>query len=242
MKNRSDQPQLRLFDAEAHSPLEGLAPGTWPEASRFPLNLGRDRTVGDQVLPDLRASAHPLIVAGYSALDHLVSLLSEMQAGDAQVRLLFGSEPLASRRERFELSGSDVPREVEEYWLRRGISLRLSGKLIQARDMLRAGRVRARYLGNSHVRLHAKMYCGDHALTLGSSNFTEPGLKRQIEANVRFTADKDKKRFVEARQIAENFWAQGTDYTQQLIALLEQLLKVVTWQELAPTPDAAWRR
>jgi superfamily II DNA or RNA helicase len=226
----SDKPQLGLFDEEP-PPLETGAGVAWPESARFPLNIGRKRRVGDEVLPDLRNSKRPLVVVGYSALDHLIDLLADIGDGDVHVRLLFGSEPFPSRRERFELTQSNVPREVEEYWLKRGISLRLSGKLIRARDMLRAGRVQARYLGTSHVRLHAKMYCGDSAITLGSSNFTDPGLKRQIEANVRFAVDKDRKRFSEASLIAENFWNQGTDYSKALADLLDQLLRVVSWQE-----------
>lgn len=74
------------------------------------------------------------------------------------------------------------------------------------------------------------MYCGDEAVTLGSSNFTDPGLKHQVEANVRFTR-RDGLRFTQAKQIAENFWNRGTDYSSDLIALLVALLRVVTWQE-----------
>jgi superfamily II DNA or RNA helicase len=198
-----------------------------------------------QVMADLQKASQPLLIAGYSALDHLIDLMSELEQV-SQLRILFGSEPFPAKRGQFEMSGAEFPREVEAYWLSRGISLRLSGKLIRARDLLREGRVRARYLGTSRSRLHAKMYCGDDAITVGSSNFTDPGLRHQIEANVRFT-NRDGNRFSEARQIAENFWTSGQDYSAELLALLEQLLKVVTWEEAlarasAELLDGDWAR
>ena len=41
-------------------------------------------------------------------------------------------------------------------------------------------------MARSRWRLHAKIYIGDDAATLGSSNFTNPGLRGQLEANARF--------------------------------------------------------
>lgn len=96
---------------------------------------------------------------------------------------------------------------------------------------IRAGRIEARFVDCESRRLHAKIYCGADAVTLGSSNFTANGLDRQLECNARFQREHDKKRFREASLIAENYWNIGTDYTQELLALLEQLLRVVTWQE-----------
>ena len=75
------------------------------------------------------------------------------------------------------------------------------------------------------------MYLGDEAVTIGSSNFTEPGLVRQLEANARFTRAGEAIRFAEAQLIAENYWSAGTPYTADLVKLLEGLLRWVTWQE-----------
>jgi hypothetical protein len=230
MRKKNKTSQLGLFDQEDAPVLEVVRDLSWPAAARFPLNVDRTRTVEKQVMADLRESESPLLVVGYSALDHLIDLISEARKDGAEMRILFGSEPFPSRRERFELTQSDFPEEVQHYWLSRGISLRLSGKVIRAQELLRDGKVKARYLGTSRSRLHAKMYCGDDAITLGSSNFTDPGLKHQIEANARFT-ERDGARFTEARQIAENFWGRGTDYSQDLIELLNALLRVVTWEE-----------
>jgi superfamily II DNA or RNA helicase len=79
--------------------------------------------------------------------------------------------------------------------------------------------------------LHAKIYLGDDAATVGSSNFTANGLGSQLEANARFSAGKEAMRYRELRNIAENFWQLGTDYSADLIDLLNKLLRVVTWEE-----------
>src|SRR5690606_13430746 len=92
----------------------------------------------------------------------------------------------------------------------------------------------------SKWRLHAKIYVGDQAVTVGSSSFTDSGLRNQLEANVRFQrfdspskpAQRDEgQRHTETVQIAEPCCDCGNDYNDQLITLLAQLLRLVPWQE-----------
>jgi len=218
---------LDLFDfhsrpAEHHSELR------WPDAGRFPLNIDLLK-VEEKVLTDLQSSSDPLIVAGYASLDRLIEFIANRK-DQAHARILIGFEPFASRRDSFSLSGNRFESEIEDFWLGQGISLLLSAKLILCIDRLKKGEVQVRYYPRSE-RLHAKIYCGDEAVTLGSSNYTEPGLTKQLEANVRFTRSKDSARYKETRLIAENYWLLGKDYTNQLIDLLNKLLQVVTWQE-----------
>lgn len=219
---------LDLFtdEAEVVSAAQ-LAP--WPDAQRFPLNVDHHH-VREQVLNDLRLSANPLIVTGYAALDRLIDFIAGVDES-TRVRVLLGFEPFPSQRESFEVGGQSFPREVQHYWLERGISLLLSAKLIHCIDRLKSGQVQARYLAGSDSRLHAKIYVGDQAATLGSSNFTRPGLDRQLEANARFSREKEPKRYAETVAIAENYWQLGRDYRAELIDLLEALLRVVPWQE-----------
>jgi len=225
-----DRKQLEIFGQGSQSVVYGLGSLDWPSQERFPLNVA-GRHVRDQVVQDLVGSATPLIVTGYAAIDHVVEFLSQFESGHSGIRLLFGSEPSPGRPERYGGSGREFSQEVRAYWLSRGISPRLSLKLIQAVERLERGEVEARYLGDSGTRLHAKIYRGDLAVTLGSSNFTQPGLVSQLEANVRFTATYDKARFREASAIAENYWSSGTPYTKELIDLLNSMLRWVTWQE-----------
>lgn len=201
----------------------------WPEEGRFPLNVDR-RRVGERVLADLRAARSPLIVTGYASLDRLIDFIADCPP-ESQVRLLLGFEPFPSRRESYEVRGYSFPREVERYWLDRGISLLLSARLIQCLERLKQRRVLARYLSDPGRRLHAKIYVGDEGATLGSSNFTSPGLDRQLEANARFSSARDSARYQEVRRIAENYWELGRDYNDELIALLRDLLRKVSWRE-----------
>ncbi|HWR96671.1 MAG TPA: SNF2-related protein [Arenimonas sp.] len=201
----------------------------WPEAARFPLNIS-PKHVKDFIWKDITSSRKSIIVAGYTSLDWLIDLVQESQGSD-EIRLLFGSEPFPSRREEYRLIKSDLPDEVMSYWLKRGISLLRSAALIHFINCLKSGKVKARYLRGG-TRLHAKIYCGDNAASLGSSNFTRPGLISQHEANARFLrVGAESQRYNELFQIAENYWLLGTDYGEELIALLEQLIKAVSWQE-----------
>ncbi len=219
---------LDLFSQTSH-PAAGHPDLAWPEAPRFPLNLD-SRQVADSVLPDLKQSKAPLIITGYAALDRLIDFIAGADER-ADVRIVLGSEPYPSRRETYELREMSFPDEVEAYWLARGVSLRLSARILCCMERLRSGHTRSRYAGHGGGRMHAKIYCGDAAVTLGSSNFTHPGMAQQLEANIRFTRHRDATRCDEVWRIAENYWALGTDYNDRLIALLERLLSWVHWQE-----------
>ncbi|GLZ87515.1 hypothetical protein Pres01_35660 [Metapseudomonas resinovorans] len=215
--------QRSLFDQE--QPIAG----DLPAAARMPLNAPR-RKVYDTLLADLCDESDALVVTGYSSLDQLLPLINQRANCGGCLRLMLGSEPSASRRQDFSLVRYDFDQEIRRYWLKRGISLRLSGQLIRSIELIQQGAVWVRYPGPG-PRVHAKLYCTALAVTVGSSNFTEPGLFYQHEANVRFTEQQDSRRFRDVWQTAEYFWAQGRDANQELIALLEQLLRFVSWKE-----------
>ncbi len=105
------------------------------------------------------------------------------------------------------------------------------GAILECLQKLDAGTIHAKVIADSARPLHAKIYVADEAATLGSSNFTQNGLARQLEANARFARDRESKRYRELSTIAENFWRSGQDYTDGLKALLGELLRFVTWQE-----------
>lgn len=229
MPKRHSEDQISLFATEGAGGSVRLESLHWPPNERFPINT-RGQHVRDPVFADLTSAARPLIVAGYSSVDYLIDFAAQIGTESGPLRLLVGSEPFPGRQESYASASTSFPREVEDYWLRRGISLRHSARIVRTIELLRAGRITARYLGGERARLHAKIYAGDSGITIGSSNFTRAGLTQQIEANVRVTP-KDKKWFEEAKTIAENLWAAGTPYDSELLALLEKLLRVVGWQE-----------
>lgn len=217
--------EMDLFGAPAGADHRRLH---WPNASRFPLNVATQR-VEEQVWQDLLESPAPLIVAGYSSLDRIIDFIASADKAES-IRLLFGQEPFDARRSEFRLSRDGFEAEVEAYWLRQGISLLRSAAVIRALEALESGRAQARYMAD-RKGLHAKIYCGKNAATVGSSNFTEPGLRRQLEANARFERPKEPERYSELVEVAENYWTLGVDFQAQLIALLKKLLKPVTWEE-----------
>lgn len=220
---------LPLFDQTA-SQLDELFELAWPDQVRYPLNRTKEVSVSAVVDKDLCAAEQPLIVTGYAALDRIVNLVPKLKA-NASIRLLFGTEPYLVKRAKYEIAEKPFVREIESFWLEQGISLYLSASIVQTLDLLREGRIEARTLGTARRRLHAKIYCTEDAATVGSSNYTRPGMDAQHEANVRFAAATDRRKYGDLCQIAENFWAMGEDFTERLRVLLEKLLKIVTWEE-----------
>ena len=229
-----DNPQADLFsvDPTSYVPMN-LSERSWPSQHRFPVNHAL-ATVSHPVRDDLVGSEHPMVVAGFSSLDEFIALTaawSARQPGSGTLRLLLGTEPFATQRTSFVSAKDSFTDEVRRYWVEdRGVSLRLSAKIVRAIELLDAGRIDTRFVhGRTH--LHAKVYVGDDAATVGSSNFTASGLRFQIEANARFDRTEDERRYDELVLVAENLWSEGEDWNAQFRDLLMSLLQVVSWQE-----------
>jgi len=226
-------PQAGLFDDVGFRDAEGKLREIvdWPDPEKFPLNRP-GKSAGKLILTDLRASQSPLVVTGYASLDRVIAFISDIgEEHGGPIRLVFGNEPFEAKTSNFTLKGKPFPDEVRDYWLERGVSLFFSAKIIAAMVLIESGRVQSRFVDCEARRLHAKIYVGDDAVTVGSSNFTANGLERQLECNVRFQRESDKRRYRDTVKIAENLWSIGSDYNGALLALLQQLLRVVTWQE-----------
>lgn len=242
MTDRPRAAQLDLFASDPLDPVpDTLSQLRWPDPGRMPLNRAAGPTVGSVVRGDLLASRQPLLITGYASLDQLVDLASSWQHQssddappvadrDRQLRILLGSEPFPSTRQDHRATRHSFADEVARHWADRGFSIRLSAKLITAIEAARHGHIAVRFMPG-RTRLHAKLYLGDDAATVGSSNFTDAGLHHQFEANVRFTRHLDRNRYLDARQVADNFWVAGQDWTDEFVALLERLLQVVDWRE-----------
>ncbi|MBP1466242.1 hypothetical protein EYB53_011045 [Candidatus Chloroploca sp. M-50] len=222
----------------------------WPPHERFPYNNPRTgQTVGSCVLEELRTSRRPLIITGYTSLSFVINLLAHYrsQSGAMHVRLLLGHEPLVQGRSTYRVPGrQSFARELEDYWLAQGVSVYQSLAILAAIDFLQTDSIEVRISGNLERPVHAKIYQADHAITLGSSNLSNNGMYTQFEANERHEVF-DGERFTEACTLAEQIWATGRDYREQLIALLKRLLRAVSWQEslaraCAEVLDGLWAR
>jgi len=206
--------------------LDRLCERRWPPAERFPLNLEASK-VEDIIRRDILDSGRYVIITGYSSLEHLVSFFGTEDFPNRQITVVLGHE-LDLTEEDFTRPWPEVnlSKEIREYWLSRGVSVSLCGALVRFLSELREGKICFR-LGEG---LHAKIYLGEEHAILGSSNFSRAGLKFQKEANCRFP--KSDPRYQELALIVENFLKDSRDYQQEIISLLEDLLRYTTWQEV----------
>jgi hypothetical protein len=227
-----EQPDLFSLDA-AHENTDRLGAFAWPDHARFPVNRP-GATVRQEVWTDLVRSRRPLLAAGYASIGQLIDLVGDWTAGvsgrGARLRVVLGAEPFATTRTSFASPELAFTREVHDHWFERGVSLERSAQLVAAREAIRSGQVVVRAVVGSPA-LHAKVYVGDEAATVGSSNLTANGLGRQVEANARFERASEPARYDELVQVAENLWELGRDWTDPFLELLDALLQVVSWQE-----------
>lgn len=232
MRRRERRQQADLFSvnlgATLMTRLDGL---TWPDQRAFPVNRASTR-VRDPVWSDLVNSPNPLMVVGYASIGEVVLAVSDWveHHHNGQVRITFGSEPFISATLPFGDPEQHFTEQARAYWHDRGFSLRQSLELVSAVEAIRQNRVAARFVHGT-TSMHAKVYVGTDAATMGSSNFTANGLRNQVEANARFDRSTDPERFDDVERVAENLWEVGQDWTAELLALLESLLRQVGWQE-----------
>jgi hypothetical protein len=206
----------------------------WPAAGKFPYNESPS-TVRDIVVRDIHESKAPLIITGYTSLVWIVDLLADLAGRQGSrgrklesLRLLIGNEPLLQYRAGSPLTKKPMSQEIADYWLGQGILLRSCGKVLEALEFCDDERVAIRSSGTRTV--HAKIYATENAVTIGSSNYSRSGMELQVEGNVRFEAN-EQRRFKDATRYAKNIWECGDDYKAGFVELLRQLLQHVTWQE-----------
>jgi superfamily II DNA or RNA helicase len=206
----------------------------WPDNHLFPLNLkdsSERRTVLQVVLEDIAVSNHYLVVTGFTSLAHIIELFGGKVNFDSlqDVRIILGFEP--ELRERKLWKSAELDKDVKEYWAGQHYSLLNGGVVIKVIELIKAQRICFRLSDG----LHAKIYVGDLHAILGSSNFSKNGLSFQNEANIRLANNPmlqlEHEQYKNIKQIAENYYQFGKPYSDTIIELLKNLLKLVTWQE-----------
>lgn len=203
--------------------------GAFPEVSRLPHNYGR-YTVDEVLSTDLKYEKEPFIVTGYTSLLRVVKLISGLSEKQ-DLRLLIGNEPFPIANAPMSLAPVTFPEEVKEYWLKKRISLLQYPEVFNALEKMRMGQVDAVFLEIPGRMMHAKMVITHDIAMLGSSNFSDAGLRRNIEANVRFKREDETVRYEEVRDYAEALFSLADDYREHLKALLESLLKESSWED-----------
>ena len=199
----------------------------WPNQDRFPTNRPQF-TVHSTFKDWFYSSEQLLLVTGYASLGKVIDLIASVSIDHQHVRIFLGNEPQLIMRER---SLSTVAEEMRDYWLGKGLSIDQCPRIETAVRRLRSRDVEVRMPGRGERPVHAKIYCATDNVLLGSSNFTHAGLHSQIEGNVVFSRSRDKTRYAETWLLAEAIWKTGECCNDWLADLIEQLMKVVTWQE-----------
>ena len=198
----------------------------WPPRKSYPYNYEGTKIL-DVVREDIYQSKSALVLTGFTSLSFLVDFFGTYDADKLEnTRIILGFEPNFRGRRNYE-TNRPLELEIKEYWLQRRLSIVQGGAVIHLIDKIQKGKVQFRILDS----LHAKIYIGDSTAMLGSANFSNNGLTKQFEANIRFERSKDPSHYQNISQIAENFYKLGFDYNTKIIDLLTKLVKSVTWQE-----------
>ncbi len=227
----ADQPPQYFTDefSPANEKRREPAEGSFPEVSRLPHNYGR-YTVDEVLSIDLKYEKEPFIVTGYTSLLRVVTLIAGLTEKQ-DLRLLIGNEPFPIANAPMSLVPVTFPEEVKEYWLKKRISLLQYPDVFIALEKIRMGQVDAAFLQIPGRMMHAKMVITQDIAMLGSSNFSNAGLRRNIEANVRFKREEEKERYTEVAEYAEALFSLADDYRDHLKQLLESLLQPSSWKD-----------
>ena len=200
-----------------------------PDQEQFPLNLSKQgRIVRDILLKDIRNSEDYLILTGFTSLSNLIDVFGTVDYPKLRkLRVVIGFDP--DERVSKRLPHYSLSTEIKNYWLKQNISIKLCGPILNIIEKIKAGTFDFRVKD----RLHAKIYVGDQAAILGSSNFSKSGTQFQTEANIRVVSHEDdgKQHYCDIKRIAEYYYNIATDYNQDIIELLHKLLKDATWEE-----------
>lgn len=202
-------------------------------SNEFPTNEGKKK-VADQLIEDCARSDFLKIITGYSGLDQIVWFIAR-HAKDAQIEIVFGSEPKISNESRLPTRSRKLSDEMRDYWLERGLSPKTNSSILETIKAIESGRVKVKI--HTEKFLHAKAYATETSATFGSSNFSKPGLVLSRELNGRFENDDPK--YTEILKFIYGCWKRSEDYSQNLLELLRDLQLHATWKEALARSCAA---
>ena len=226
--------------------------GTPSNTSDFPTsNRGarwadnREKRVLD-IASRVLASPTSLIVTGYqdflSALTMILDCAGDLRArAPGSIRIVFGTNSDASRG--MGGTGRSVSQEASDYFLNaHGLSV---GDLADLRAVLALEAIEkgiisfrafdadlaAKVVGRRPPMLHAKLFVSDNCVLSGSANFSNAGMRLNLEFADDVSSYPD---LAQARrESAEAFWAMGVDWNESAIEILRSLIRTVSAEEAA---------
>tara|TARA_R110002095_G_scaffold211442_1_gene199644 strand:- start:18 stop:3200 length:3183 start_codon:yes stop_codon:yes gene_type:complete len=185
-----------------------------------------------------------LVVTGYQDFLSAMSIILRVRPNIAfeapeTIRILFGTN--TDNQSDLDGSGRVLSDEARNYFLEtRGLSLRSLDELraVLAYDAITSGVISLRIFdatlarerfSRSHAMFHAKLFLSDTGALAGSANFSMGGLRNNLEYVDDLEPFPD---IAETRrQVAEDFWCLGTDWTGQALEILRKLLQPVSAEE-----------
>lgn len=202
-----------------------------------------ERSVQDLVERVLNGN-NALVVTGYQDFLSAMSIIIRSRPnvaveGPRTIRILFGTN--TDNQTGMDGSGRALSEKARDFFLEtRGLSLRSLDELraVLAYDAISSGAISLRVFdaelarerfGRSHAMLHAKLFLSDAGALAGSANFSAGGLRRNLEYvdDLQPFPDLARTRL----RVAEDFWSLGTDWTDQALEILRDLLRPVTAEE-----------
>jgi len=212
----------------AHEDQRDLFKWEWPPAEKYPLNNEQGK-VRKWFQKDLKNSDEYLILAGFSSLEYLIEQFGQEEIWqNRDITIVLGNEPIIREeiiKKKLNQIKHSFSRHIADYWLDKGISIKLNGPLLSLIEAIEHGNISFKI----HPKLHGKIYLGEDHLIMGSSNFSQSGMEYQAEINARFK--KGQPEYKGLKEIAEYYLSNSKNYNDQLLDLLHQLLQLVTWEE-----------
>lgn len=198
----------------------------WPSQSEIPINLDfPERVVEEVVLGDLNRAREFTITTGYTSLSYLIDCFGSKDYPNVKtIRIVLGFDPNFRGRKRYHPKPLDI--EIAEYWLKKRLSILQGGSIINLISKIESRRVQVRF----YNRMHAKIYASENSVILGSANFSNNGLKKQTEANIRILKENNLETYNNIKLLSDNYFDMASEYVG-IIELLQNLISEVDWKD-----------
>lgn len=227
--------------------------GNTENGTRFSAADNTNRPVIELVRPHL-ATGKCLVVTGYqdffSSLSIILREIPDLNdRDDIRVRIAYGVD--TSNALGFSGAGRSVEDEARLFYLERhGLNIEDAADLraVLAAEAIKSGKIDLRVYDPEKAqnvlgvtgdrRLHAKVFVSELGAIAGSANFSRAGLYHNIEYVDEFGQpdgapehDPSTRASKERQEIAEKIWQASSDWNDEALEILSQLLRPVTTED-----------
>lgn len=186
------------------------------------------RTVGKDLAGVFSDSPLIRIITGYSSMKQILKSVKDNPS--SKIEIIFGNEPSPSSVNSTDNSPKSLSKEMVDYWLTRGISILDADIVFETLQALHEKRITVKIGCEKDRLLHAKVYIGKNEAIIGSSNFSDGGLKNNREYNAKFHISEGA-RFRQIQNFWKLTWNEGSDFSDEFEQLLLAMLRKSPWRE-----------